>query len=154
MPENRKTRAKRRPASPSRLLLNILTAAAVVFTLIALGKMISELRSAFLRDPYSSMEYALQDGDYASMVSIYYHRSYDIAPFASDYEEEYHLAEYADAAFRKQFYEAIEDGEQADRMEEKMDQALAGCGTLAVATDDIDSLLNSTRLYGLGEKNP
>ena len=81
-------------------LLNIVTVIVAVAALIIMIRMINELHGAFNRDPYSSMEYSLQSGDYADMVRNYYYRSFDVAPFETAYSEEYHVAEYADAAFR------------------------------------------------------
>lgn len=128
-------------------LLNILILIVAAAAVIMMGKMIGELRFAFNRDPYSSMEYSLQSGDYAEMIRTYYYRSYDVAPFDTPYEEEYHVAEYADAAFRHQFFTASGNREMAGRFAERMQKALEGCGSLQVSTDDVNKILENIKLY-------
>ena len=80
-------------------------------------------------------------GDYADLVRQYYYRYYDIAPFSSAHEESYHVAGYADAAFRHQFLQAIGDEKRAAALEERMKTERGGSGSLSVAIDDIDRLL-------------
>ena len=128
-------------------LLNIVTVIVAIAALIIMIRMINELHGAFNRDPYSSMEYSLQSGDYADMVRNYYYRNYDVAPFATAYSEEYHVAEYADAAFRHQFFEAAGNENMANRFEERMLKARNACGPLQVSADDIDGLLDAIELY-------
>ena len=128
-------------------LLNIVTMIVAAAALIIMIRMINELHGAFNRDPYSSMEYSLQSGDYADMVRNYYYRSFDVAPFETAYSEEYHVAEYADAAFRHQFFEAADNEDMAQRFEARMQKAREGCGSLRVSADDIDGLLDAIELY-------
>ena len=142
----RKAKAEK-SSSKTVKLLNIVTVFVALFVLIMMIHMIGELRGAFARDPYSSMEYSLQSGDYAYMVRNYYYRNYDIAPFDSAYAEEYHVAEYADAAFRYQFFSAAGNEVMARRLAERMQTAREGCGSLQVATDDIDRLLGQIKLF-------
>ena len=115
--------------------------------LISLGRMVSELHRVFNRDPYSGIEYALREGDYAEMIRNYYYRNYDVAPFASTHEEEYHVAQYADAAFQHQFFQAVGDQEMAGRYAARMESARQACGSLAAAAEDVDRLLENIRLY-------
>ena len=110
-------------------------------------KLVNELRYSFNREPYSNMEYNLQDENYGDMIGEYYNRSYDVAPFPTVREEEYHVAEYADAAFRHLFYENAGDEEQAERMESRMQSAREGCGKLSVSADDLDALLKEIAVY-------
>ena len=99
---------KPRPSGLVRFLniLIVLTALAAVISLVRLA---GELRSAFDRDQYSSLEYYLQDGEYPGMIRQYYSRHYDIDPFPSAHEESYQAAGYADAAFQHQFFQKIGD---------------------------------------------
>ncbi len=142
----RKTKAERNPSKTVRLL-NIVIIIVATAALIIMVKMIGEIRSAFNRDPYSSMEYSLQSGDYADMVRTYYFRSYDVAPFETAYAEEYNIAAYADAAFRHQFFAASGNTEMAQRFEARMQKARDGCGSLQVSADDVDRLLEAIELY-------
>ena len=143
MPESRKKR------KPSRLvrILNILTVLALLAAVFSVTKLVSELRYAFNREPYSNMEYNLQEEKYGDMIREYYSRSYDVAPFPTVREEEYHVAEYADAAFRHLFYEMAGDEEQAERMEIRMQSAREGCGILSVSADDLDAILKAIPVY-------
>ena len=131
---------KSRPSGLVRFLniLIVLTALAAVISLVRLA---GELRSAFDRDQYSSLEYYLQDGEYPGMIRQYYSRHYDIDPFPSAHEEAYHVAGYADAAFRHRFYEATGDQERAETLARRMETERKGSGSLAIAADDIDRLL-------------
>ena len=131
---------KSRPSGLVRFLniLIVLTALAAVISLVRLA---GELRSAFDRDQYSSLEYYLQDGEYPGMIRQYYSRHYDIDPFPSAHEEAYHVAGYADAAFRHRFYEATGDQERAEALARRMETERKGSGSLAIAADDIDRLL-------------
>lgn len=128
-------------------LLNVLAVLMVFVMLISLGRMVSELHRVFNRDPYSGIEYALQEGDYAEMIRNYYYRNYDVAPFASVHEEEYHVAQYADAAFQHQFFQAVGNQEMAVRYAAMMDSAREACGSLTAAAEDVDRLLENIRLY-------
>ena len=129
------------------VLLNVLLVIALLAALISLGKMISELRRAYNRDPTSGMAYYLQEEDYAGMVREYYHRNYDIAPFPTPQEEEYHVAEYADAAFQDLFFRTVGDREMSARLEDRMKTAREQCGMLSVSADDVDELLKGISLY-------
>lgn len=121
--------------------LNMLILVAFLAAVVVLVRMVGELRSVFDRDRYSDPEYSLQQGDYADLVRQYYYRYYDIAPFSSAHEESYHVAGYADAAFRHQFLQAIGDEKRAAALEERMKTERGGSGSLSVAIDDIDRLL-------------
>lgn len=138
----RNVRTGKRPSGAVRFL-NILIIVAALAAGICLIRMVGELRSAFDRDRYSSLEYSLQQGEYADMIRQYYGRYYDVAPFASAHAESYHVAGYADAAFRCRFYEAIGKREQAEALLRRMAQDRDGCGSLSVAADDIDRLLDN-----------
>ena len=134
--------------------LNILIAATALAAVIALIHMVGELRSAFERDRYSSMEYYLQDGEYAGMIRQYYSWHYDIDPFPSAHEESYHVAGYADAAFQHQFFQRIGDQDRAQANARRMEEDRRGCGSLSVAADDIDRLLESISLEREKEDRP
>ena len=121
--------------------LNILLVVMALAAGIALIRMGGELRSSFDRDRYSDLEYYLQQGEYADMVRQYYYRYYDVAPFTSAHEEAYHVAGYADAAFRHRFFEAVGDRARAEALARRMETERRGCGSLSVAADDIDRLL-------------
>ena len=88
-----------------------------------------------------------QEEDYAGMVREYYHRNYDIAPFPTPQEEEYHVAEYADAAFQDLFFRTVGDREMSARLEDRMKTAREQCGMLSVSADDVDELLKGISLY-------
>ncbi|MBQ9248912.1 MAG: hypothetical protein IJ179_00920 [Oscillospiraceae bacterium] len=136
-----------RQSSKAVKLLNVLAVLMVFVMLISLGRMVGELHRVFNRDPYSGIEYALREGDYAEMIRNYYYRNYDVAPFASTHEEEYHVAQYADAAFQHQFFQAVGDQEMAGRYAARMESARQACGSLAAAAEDVDRLLENIRLY-------
>ncbi len=121
--------------------LNVLIVVTALAAVISLIRLVGEFRSAFDRDRYSDLEYYLQQGEYADMVRQYYYRYYDVAPFSSAHEEAYHVAGYADAAFRHRFYEAIGDQERAEALARRMETERKGSGSLAIAADDIDRLL-------------
>ena len=138
---------KKRKASRLVRILNVLTVVALLAAIFSIMKLVNELRYSFNREPYSNMEYNLQDENYGDMIGEYYNRSYDVAPFPTVREEEYHVAEYADAAFRHLFYENAGDEEQAERMESRMQSAREGCGMLSVSADDLDALLKEIAVY-------
>ena len=131
---------KSRPSGLVRFLniLIVLTALAAVISLVRLA---GELRSAFDRDQYSSLEYYLQDGEYPGMIRQYYSRHYDIDPFPSAHEESYQAAGYADAAFQHQFFQKIGDQARAQANARRMEEYRRGCGSPSVVADDIDRLL-------------
>ena len=133
--------------TPSVALLNILI---ILMAFVMLGsavRLVSEMRSAFVRDHYNSMEYPLKDGDYGDMVYNYYRWHYDTAPFSTPAEEEYHVAAYADAAFRRQLFSAVGDGEMAARCRRQMDLAREKTGSLTVSADEVDRILENIPLY-------
>ncbi len=121
--------------------LNFLIIVTALAAGICLIRMVSELRSAFERDRYNTLEYSLQQGEYSDMVRQYYSLYYDVAPFSSTHEESYHVAGYADAAFQHQFFQAMGEKERAAAMAQRMEAHRSGCGSLSVAAGDIDRLL-------------
>ena len=130
-----------RKSSKAVTLLNILAVLMAFVMLISLGRMVSELRRVFDRDPYSGIEYALQEGDYAGMIRDYYYRGYDVAPFASVHEEEYRVAQYADAALYlgsrriiRDIAVPVERTDYADKDLEKLLRALSA-GALEKKTE-------------------
>lgn len=142
-------RRNRTDSAPSKAV-RFLTALAVLMTivmLIVLGRMTSELHRVFARDPYTSIDYNLQQGNYDDMVSEYYRRAFDVAPFSSIHEEEYRIAQYADAAFQHQFFQTIGDAEMTARYAGQMAQARQESGSLFTVTEDIDRLLESIPLF-------
>ena len=136
-------RRNRTDSAPSKAVrfLTVLAVLMTIVMLIVLGRMTSELHRVFARDPYTSIDYNLQQGNYDDMVSEYYRRAFDVAPFSSIHEEEYHVAQYADAAFRHQYFETVGDSEMAGRLAEEMARARQESGSLSSATEDIDRLL-------------
>ena len=138
---------KRKQSSLLVKILNVLTVLVLLAAIFSVAKLVTELQRSFKREPYSNMEYNLQDENYGEMIREYYNRSYDVAPFPTVREEEYHVAEYADAAFRHLFYEKTGDAEQAERMKERMQSAREGCGKLSVTADDLDALLDTVTVY-------
>ena len=138
---------KRKPSSLLIKVLNVLTVLVLLAAIFSITKLVSELRRSFNREPYSNMEYNLQDENYGEMVREYYNRGYDVVPFATLHEEEYHVAEYADAGFRHLFYENSGDQEQAERMKTRMQAARDGCGSLSVSADDLDDILEKITVY-------
>ena len=136
-----------RTSSTSAKLLTVLAVLLTLVMLIVMGRMVTELHRVFTRDPYSSIDYNLQQGNYDDMVSEYYRRAYNVAPFSSAYEEEYHIAEYADAAFQHQYFQAVGDLEMAEQYAGQMASARQASGSLAEVTGDIDRLLEDIPLY-------
>ena len=138
---------KKVESSPMITILNVITVLVLLAAILSISKLVRELRYAFNREPYSNMEYNLQDENYGDMVREYYNRCYDVVPFATLHEEEYHVAEYADAGFRHLFYENSGDQEQAERMKTRMQAARDGCGSLSVSADDLDEILKEITVY-------
>ena len=110
-------RKKRADQAPSKMakLLTVLAVLMAIIMLVFLGRMVNELHRVFARDPYSIIDYDLQQGDYAGMITEYYHRGFDVAPFSGVHDEEYYIAQYADAAFQHQFYEPAASGRRGGR---------------------------------------
>ncbi len=133
--------------NPFVIILDILIAVTLIVALILLGRMNRQLRESYARDPYNSIAYSLREGDYGSMVKEYYRRGYDIDPFSSDNEEEYHLAGYADAAFRARFYEAVGNTAQAERLRRKQEAERAALGSLAAESTAVDSLVEAAGAF-------
>ena len=142
--------ARKQKASLTVKLLNILMVIMIIAALVSLIRMVNELRRSFERDPYSGITYDLQDQDYAGMVREYYNRNYDVAPFPSLHEDEYHVAEYTDAAFQRLFFETVGDSERTEFLEAKMKAARDRCGVLSVSADDVDEVLAAIPLCPQG----
>ena len=142
-------RRNRTDPAPSRAvrLLTVLTVFLTIIMLIVLGVMTSQLRRAFSRDPYTGIDYNLRQGNYDDMVSEYYRRGFAVEPFSGHHEEEYRVAQYADAAFQHQYFQAVGDEEMTGRYEEQMKQAREASGSLAPVTEDIDRLLENIALF-------
>ena len=136
-------RSKREKAAKpfSIRLLNVLTVLMALVLLISVFHLVSEMRSAFVRDSYNSMEYPLREGDYGEMVGKYYRWHYDVDPFSTPNEEEYQVAAYADAAFRYQLFKAVGDEDMAARLRQEMEEARGKTGSLSVSADEVDRLL-------------
>ena len=124
-------------------LLNAVMVLALLITVFLFSRMISEIRSAAARDQYGSIAYSLRDGNYGDMVREYYRRAYDIAPFKSDYEEEYHLAAYADASFRHFLFTGTGDETGAEKTARKMAEERSLTGSLSSLTEEIDEILKN-----------
>jgi hypothetical protein len=136
-----KTKSHRTKPSFIVRLLNVLMVIALLVSVILFSRMISEIRSSYARDQYGSIAYSLREGDYGDMVREYYRRAYDIAPFKTEYEEEYHLAAYADAAFRYLFFVKAGDESGAERTARKMETERSLTGSLSSLTGEIDEIL-------------
>ena len=137
-----------RPRAPFAVkLLNVLIAVFLLVAVILFGAMVKEIRQVYSRDPYDSISWYLQDGAYGSMAGEYYRRAFDISPFSSPWEEEYHLAAYADAAFRYQFFDTIGNAEQAERFAGRMASERALTGSLSGETDTVDEILEQIPLH-------
>ena len=136
-----KTKSHRTKPSFIVRLLNVLMVIALLVSVILFSRMISEIRSSYARDQYGSIAYSLREGDYGDMVREYYRRAYDIAPFKTEYEEEYHLAAYADAAFRYLFFVRAGDETGAERTAWKMETERSLTGSLSSLTGEIDEIL-------------
>ena len=143
-----KTKTPRTKPSFLVRFLNVLMVIALLVAVILFSRMISEIRSSYARDQYGSIAYSLRDGDYGDMVREYYRRAYDIAPFKSDYDEEYHLAAYADAAFRHCFFTASGDETGSEKTARKMETERPLTGSLASLTEEIDGVLEEIPLKG------
>ncbi len=141
-----KTKRDRKPSGMVKIL-NVLTVLLAIIMLIFLGRMVNELHRCFARDPYTSIDYNLQQGNYADMVTEYYRRGFDVAPFSGAHEEEYYVAQYMDAAFMHQFFRAVGDSEAADRYASLMESARLASGSLAAVTGDMDRLLDGIPLH-------
>ena len=142
----RRIRTDRAPSRTVKII-NVLIVLLTILMLIILGRMTRELHRVFARDPYTSIDYTMQQGNYDDMVTEYYRRAYNVAPFSSAHEEEYHIAQYADAAFRHQYFQAVGNSEMAARLAEEMDRARQACVSLSAVTEDIDSLLDDIALF-------
>ena len=142
-------RSKREKAAKtfSTGLLNVLMVLMAFVLLVSVVRLASEMRSAFVRDRYNSMEYPLREGDYGEMVENYYRWHYDVDPFSTPNEEEYHVAAYADAAFRHQLFEAVGDEDMAERTWQEMEEARTKTGSLSISADEVDRLLENIPLY-------
>ena len=84
--------AKRKPSSLLIKVLNVLTVLVLLAAIFSITKLVTELRRSFNREPYSNMEYNLQDENYGDMIREYYNRGYDVDPFPTVHEEEYRVA--------------------------------------------------------------
>lgn len=122
-------------------LLNILIVAVALVAAFVMIRMTIEIREAYDRDRYSSIEYYLQDGEYSGMIREYYRKYYDIAPFKSTHGEAYNVAQYADAVFQSRLFEAAGDRELAKEQADRAESARNYAGSLSVTLDDIDRLL-------------
>ena len=140
-------KGRKKTKTPGIALLNFLMVLMALVLLASAVHLVSEMRSSFVRDHYNSMEYPLKEGDYGEMVYNYYRWHYDTAPFPTPSEEEYHVAAYADAAFRHQLFSAVGDGEMAARCLRQMEQAREKTGSLSVSADEVDRLLENIPLY-------
>ena len=130
--------------SRSPLLVRILTVLLFVMFVVFIGcmsNMISELRHAYSRDYYSSIDYYLNDSNYGGMIQYYYNRHYDVDPFPSANSEYYQIAAYSNAAFLHQYYQVSENTQAAAFWSDRMESAREQCGDLSVVTNDIDQLL-------------
>ena len=132
---------------PNIALLNILTILMAFVMLVSVVRLVSEMRSAFVRDRYNSMEYPLKEGNYAEMVYNYYRWNYDVDPFSTPNEEEYQVAAYADAAFRYKLFSAADEAEKTEYWEHRMEQAREKTGSLSVSADEVDRLLENIPQY-------
>jgi hypothetical protein len=133
--------------TPNIALLNILTIVMAFVMLVSIVRLISEMRSAFVRDRYHSMEYTLKEEDYAGMVSDYYRWNYDVDPFSTPNEEEYQVSAYADAAFRYKLFSAAGEDGKREYWQQRMEQAREKTGSLSVSADEVDRLLDNVPQY-------
>ena len=137
---------KREKAPFSVRLLNF---AMVLMLLVAVGLvawMVSEVRSNFSRERYSSVAWYAQDGDYSGLMRSCTRTGYDVEPFPTVNENAYQVGLYADAAFQHLYFETAGDEAQSALYAERMDAARARSGDLAPLTADIDALLTHIKL--------
>ena len=131
------------PSSRLVRFLNVIITILTVLFLFSAIRMISELKSAYSRDSYSSISYYLEDREYGSMIQYYFNRHYDVDPFSSQNSEYYSIADYANSAFQHRYFSSIEDAEAADHFAARMDAARGQAGSLSVITEDIDALISA-----------
>ena len=137
------TRTETKEKKP--LLLRVLNLLLVLMLLVTAGSgawMAARLHRAYTRDPYGSIQYCAKNGEFSDMVRVFRRNHYDVDPFRSPYEEEYHLADYADAAFQLRYFETVGDEPMAQRLRERMEAARAQIELLAPVLGQIDRTLD------------
>lgn len=137
-----KNNAAREKTPVAARVLNVVIAVLLVAAAIVCARMISQLKKAYDRDSYASIDYYSQQGDYAGMIYEYRRRNYDAAPFESKYEEEYEAAAYADAAFQKRYFEAAGNAARTLDLERRMEDARTKVGDLTPMLADIDRIVS------------
>lgn len=91
-----------------------------------------------------SFYYRLEDGNYASMVEMYYMNEAGDVPVTGDLKEYYGIAKYFEAASYYKMYLETGDHTHAETQKQKMEAALAEMGDFASVKKDINNKLNIT----------
>ena len=131
-------------------LLDILIIVALVFLAVAGVWAAAQIRDAFARDKYNFVVYDAEGGNFGQMCNELHERHYDVAPFETEGEEAYHVAEYADTLFRLKYCEAAGETDTAAMLAERMETARAGAGSLRTLCDELDEI--ASRLPYRAEK--
>ncbi|MBQ7492776.1 MAG: hypothetical protein IJT76_09390 [Clostridia bacterium] len=135
-----KKNAGEKPSIVVRLLSAVIVVMLLVAVITGVG-MVSKLKEAYNRDEFSSIAWYAGQGDYGAMITQFRNSNYDVAPFDSQYAEEYQLAAYADAAFQKRYFESAGDETRTADLARRMEDARASITDLAPLLDEIDSIV-------------
>ena len=128
-------------------ILLVISGLAVLVCLLDAGMSVSYRKEQDAKDDTEEdlgvFEYRLEKGAYGEVLSGYYaDRLSDFEP-KEGYEETYHVAEYAHAAFMARIYEAKEDTERLQQCTKKMDTLRKELGLYIYTSDKIDAVLES-----------
>ena len=118
------------------ILLGVLTVALIGAAVFAVGSFRDSLDLAYDAD---SFYYRLSDGDYGSMVEMYYTNEGLGTRADEELRQYYAIAEYYEAAV---WYKAYEGEEAAERYLAEMESARARMGELGFVAEDIRAALD------------
>ncbi len=130
-----------------RVILNILIVIASLVLLVCIADLVTSINYANreVEDPAETyrgvFEYKLKHRAYGEIMGDYYVRRLDNFTPEAGYEDLYHVAEYAHAAFMAEVCEEKGESDKASSYREKASDSRGELGAYEYTADEVDEML-------------
>lgn len=123
--------------------MNIVIIVLAIVLVISLYFAVTEIYDAshIYRNKENSFMYAVEDGSYARMASMYHENMAADGKEKESYREYYGVAKYFEAAFFYEMYCEAGDTNRAQKYKGMMDAAVVDMGDFSFLQEDIDTKL-------------
>ncbi len=137
-----KSKRKKEKKSPVIIVLDTIIVLACIGVIVSAFSMIRSFQYTYYGYSPDTFYYRLLEGDYPSMVRLYYENEENDVKEEGDLGEYYGVAKYFEAASYYKIYEESGDTVRANHQKKKMETALKEMGDLSAEADRIKEQLD------------